>query len=495
MAARTVTVTVPWGTNVTALVPAIAVSEGAVISPASGTQQDFTSPVTYTVTAADGTTQDYTVTVTVAANPAKDITAFSFTTPAATGIITGTAIAVTVPYGTVVTSLTPTIIHTGASISPTGAQNFTSPVTYTVTAADGTTQDYTVTVTVAPDIWDGITFTAITEGDGSLGTPWLISTGAQLAWFAQMVNAGIPYAGEYFTLTGNLDLDDHEWTAIGRDAARFKGTFDGAGHVISKLVINKFNASYQGLFGYIDGAAIKNLGLEDVNVTGQSYVGGVAGWVENNGSIENCYSAGNVTGSNNTVGGVAGYLLSSIVSGCYSAGNVTGAGNVGGVVGGVSGSIENSYSTGNVTGTSTGVGGVVGSVDSGIIQNCYSTGNVSGTSVGVGGVAGQVASSGNVTNCAALNPAVMATIQAGRVAGITSVSLSGNAAWSGMNVTGDTVTDNSDKDGAGITAAQIQNGTGLPAALKTSPWAYTAGKLPVLSGFTGQTDTLPAHLQ
>ncbi|OAS13251.1 DUF5018 domain-containing protein, partial [Paenibacillus oryzisoli] len=152
---KTIAVTVPHGTNVTALVPTIAHS-GASISPTSGTAQNFTSPVTYTVTAADGSTQVYTVTVTVAANPAKAITAFSFASPSATGTVneTNKTIAVTVPHGTNVTALVPTIAHSGASISPTSgtAQNFTSQVTYTVTAADGSTQVYTVTVIVEPPV-------------------------------------------------------------------------------------------------------------------------------------------------------------------------------------------------------------------------------------------------------------------------------------------------------------------------------------------------------
>ena len=63
-----ISATVPHGTDVTALVPTITVSAGATISPASGQAQDFSSPVTYTVTAEDGTTTaDYTVTVDVAA--------------------------------------------------------------------------------------------------------------------------------------------------------------------------------------------------------------------------------------------------------------------------------------------------------------------------------------------------------------------------------------------------------------------------------------------
>jgi len=82
------------------------------------------------------------------------ITSFNFTTPAATGVINSTSIntvTLDVPYGTDVTKLVPAIAITGASISPASgvSQNFTSLVTYTVTATDGLTQAYTVTVAVA----------------------------------------------------------------------------------------------------------------------------------------------------------------------------------------------------------------------------------------------------------------------------------------------------------------------------------------------------------
>lgn len=62
---KTVTVQMPEGTDVTELVPTIEVSEGATVSPASGEAQDFTNPVSYTVTAQNGTTAVYTVTVIV----------------------------------------------------------------------------------------------------------------------------------------------------------------------------------------------------------------------------------------------------------------------------------------------------------------------------------------------------------------------------------------------------------------------------------------------
>ncbi len=145
-----IAVTVPFGTTITNLVPTIT-HNGVSISPNPSMPQDFSAPFVYTVTAADASTLVFTITVTIASNNAKDITTFGFMSPAATGIITGTNIAVTVPFGTNVTNLVPTITHTGASISPLASmpQDFSSPVVYTVTAADSSTQNYTVNVTIA----------------------------------------------------------------------------------------------------------------------------------------------------------------------------------------------------------------------------------------------------------------------------------------------------------------------------------------------------------
>jgi hypothetical protein len=152
---HSIAVTVPYGTDVTGLIPTITYT-GETISPASGAAQDFTNPVVYIVTSGTGSTQDYTITVTVASISAKSITAFSLAGVAGTINETGKTISVTMPSGTNVTSLVATFTTTGASvkvgstiqISGTTARNFTNPVVYTVTAADATTQDYTVTVTL-----------------------------------------------------------------------------------------------------------------------------------------------------------------------------------------------------------------------------------------------------------------------------------------------------------------------------------------------------------
>jgi LPXTG-motif cell wall-anchored protein len=161
-------VTVPYGTDVTNLEPAI--SHNGVSISLNG-PQDFTNPVSYTVTAEDATTQVYTVKVTVAA-PAttKDITSFKLA--GVNGVINGSDIAVEVPYGTDLTALTPTVTHSGISVAPGGAQDFTAPVVYTVAAQDSSTKDYTVTVSVSTTIpvivdfgtWKG-TGTATAEVD------------------------------------------------------------------------------------------------------------------------------------------------------------------------------------------------------------------------------------------------------------------------------------------------------------------------------------------
>jgi len=109
---------------------------------------------------------------------AKTITAFDFKalTPDVVGVINEGAktIALTVPFGTDVTALVPTIVHTGASVSPASdtAQDFTSPVTYTVTAEDTSTQAYLVTVTVAAPV----IATTSTIANGAT-TPTLTVTG------------------------------------------------------------------------------------------------------------------------------------------------------------------------------------------------------------------------------------------------------------------------------------------------------------------------------
>ena len=149
----TINITVPAGTDVTKLTPTIEISKDATISPTSGALQDFTNPVAYLVTAQDGSTQTYIAKVSVAKSNEKSILSFRLSgfDPEVDGTINETNYTVyaVVPDGTDLTKLMPNItVSDKATFSPasSGYEDFTNPVTYTVTAEDGSTQDYTITV-------------------------------------------------------------------------------------------------------------------------------------------------------------------------------------------------------------------------------------------------------------------------------------------------------------------------------------------------------------
>ncbi|MCD9026426.1 GLUG motif-containing protein [Cohnella silvisoli] len=176
--AHTVAIEVAHGTNLSNLIATFVLSAGASakvgsINQTSGTTpNDFSSPVTYTVTAANGTTQDWKVTVTVAASSAKDITAFSLAaqTGAATIDATAHTVAIEVAHGTNLSNLIATFALSAGATAKVGSinqasgttpNNFTNLVTYVVTAANGvSTQNWTVTVTVAPALSNAATLTS-----------------------------------------------------------------------------------------------------------------------------------------------------------------------------------------------------------------------------------------------------------------------------------------------------------------------------------------------
>jgi hypothetical protein len=183
----------------------------------------------------------------------------------------------------------------------------------------------------------------------------------------------------------------------------FWGSFDGNGHKIEDLFINRPDEWSVGLFGSVDAAdgraVIKNVGLAYLGVTGFQTVGGLVGFLGNC-TVSDCYSTGDVAGEL-AVGGLVGWNGEGTVSNSYSTGSVTGDWDVGGLVGangGVAGSdagtVSNSYSTANVVG-GTRVGGLIGS-SRWRVTNSYSTGSVTGDEW-AGGLVGS--NRGAVRNC------------------------------------------------------------------------------------------------
>ena len=134
----------------------------------------------------------------------------------------------------------------------------------------------------------------------------------------------------------------------------FTGSFDGQNHTISNLSINRLD--YVGLFGRIDSSAeVENVGVINVNITGESYVGGLVGY-NDEGTVSNSYSTGNVTGED-YVGGLVGDNYNGNISNSYSTGNVSGYEYVGGLLGLNYGTVSNSYWDTEATGQSSSDGG------------------------------------------------------------------------------------------------------------------------------------------
>ncbi|MFX0556951.1 hypothetical protein ACOCEA_09135 [Maribacter sp. CXY002] len=154
---KTITATMPNGTDINSLTPTLVVSEKAVVDQTGA--KDFSSPIDYLVTAEDGSTTSYKVTVIIAANSAKEIVSFVFKvednelygeeTIMATVDEANKTITATVSYSANAALLLPHIaVSPNATISPEGPQDFSNPITYTITAEDGSTAIYQVSLEI-----------------------------------------------------------------------------------------------------------------------------------------------------------------------------------------------------------------------------------------------------------------------------------------------------------------------------------------------------------
>ena len=226
---------------------------------------------------------------------------------------------------------------------------------------------------VGENAWDGKTKTEPKKDGNGV---YLIGTAAELAWFA--ATDGKTSA----KLTADIDLAAYDWTPLNK----FYGTFDGDGHMVKNLYIN--SGSYPlGIFGYVKtGAAVKNLGVSgDVTCTASSnaQAGGIAGYLESNAAIENCYSSVNVT-SKKHGGSIAGYTASgATITNCYGSGNITTTSKNECYLGGIAATYYNRTNGATLT-------------------DCYSIGNVTGsggTASYLGGLSPSEKAANYVDNC------------------------------------------------------------------------------------------------
>lgn len=346
-------------------------------------------------------------------------------------------------------------------------------------------------------VWaQGVTTEQPAAGDGSSANPYQIANAAQLAWFRDWVNGTYtPAEGETATkhetacakLTADIDMSTvcsktiGSWVPISRWDLniRWSGTFDGNGHTLSNLYVNR-TIPGTAMFGMISDCTIKNMTFSGVNITGTTDFAGIIGLIVN-GSVTNVTVADGVITGGFAVGGICGVQERGTVSHCTNHAQVTGRLNVGGICGVPGGTIEYCTNYGAVKGTGAdngGIGGIGGgALMGGSISHCANYGNVEGYSK-VGGILGwcystafslaNVLSTGNVTETGSNNDAGMVV---GRVQGSLTLSdyavfnsdailtLNGTAQPSrgigyidsvnGGSVSGET---------AGYTTAQLQSG-------------------------------------
>ena len=225
------------------------------------------------------------------------------------------------------------------------------------------------------------------------------------------------------------------WIPIGTSYTnRYQGTFDGNGKTISNLYINA-TSDDTGFFGYAEKGSIKNITFDNATVksTGNQFTGILAGFeelciIENIKTLANCSVEGK-----DDVGGIVG-RASGDIGNCENHAMVKGAFYVGGIVGDYRNSGKSIISCANygvVTGTENSVGGIAGYFGSGTIQNCANYGDITGPDI-VGNLIGNgyicnlnnVLGTGNVT----ATSADRAGLLAGRI-GDSSSTASGILAY------------------------------------------------------------------
>ena len=219
--------------------------------------------------------------------------------------------------------------------------------------------------------WDGKITDTDFSGDGTQGAPFLITSAAELAGLAAMVNSGTSYHDKYFRLETDIDLMGHEWTPIGKSGKYFYGNFDGNGKVITNLTIS--NATDEvGLFGFA-GGTIQNVVLRNANVASSGVAALLVGDA-NGGAIKSCKIDG-VVRSGHIAAGIVGLSDSDVeISDCEVNVECYGDDYTGGVFGSKS--------------------GYIGDV---VVKNCIVRGRIYGKTVG--GIAGSLQGSDVISGC------------------------------------------------------------------------------------------------
>lgn len=282
------------------------------------------------------------------------------------------------------------------------------------------------------DVYDGSSVSESLAGEGTVENPYLISSGADLAYLKSSFEGGNNYANKIIKLTKSIDLTNLTSFTIGStDADIFLGTIDG-NHA---RILNYNHTSTVAQTGLIhilgEGATIKNLTIDGsvtlttksgiftyqnfgtiescinyASLDGTDTIGVFAGTVAATGEVKNCVNEGSVTVAKKFAGSIAGTCYG-IIDNCVNFGEVHGTYAtkptstslyIGGLVGGLYGTsiVKNSTNNGLVHGKCLYYGGIAGAIAGSAsveIRNCVNNGNVECENNGIGGILGGTLSS------------------------------------------------------------------------------------------------------
>ena len=210
----------------------------------------------------------------------------------------------------------------------------------------------------------------------------LFSADIEIATLNELQAINESLSGNNFTLMNDIDAsatsgwnEGAGFVPLGNSSTKFNSNFDGDGHVISNLTINRPSEIGIGLFGYAGqtngNGNISNLGVENATINGLRYVGVLIGILQSYGSVDQCYATGAVT----------------VIAAAAA------DGSVGGLIGNSSLNIDDSYAIVDIDYTKSAygggsIGGFVGNVNSGTITNCYAAGTVTSNGSQTGGFLG-----------------------------------------------------------------------------------------------------------
>ncbi len=278
-----------------------------------------------------------------------------------------------------------------------------------------------------------------------------------------------PIGKTNYCITSNTTTNCNDWKSVCENTCKgiwietnlFTGNFNGNNNTIKNLYSNKPQHNYTGLFGSISNSEIKNLIIEDANIIGKEFIGGIIGSTNysiiNNASFEGNISGKNYVGGiigyannsdiNNTknygkinaqdrVGGIIGSVVRSKINNSFNNNKISGANSIGGIIGfsqGATTKYTNVINIGSINGQ-TNVGGIIGYDYYSEIKNSLNAGDINGTSQ-IGGITGQTINQTNKIDNSYNIGLITGTEDIGGIIGniysTTSLTITNSGWWTG----------------------------------------------------------------